>query len=207
MSDIERLIAAARARLLGRRILITHNPSKPQVGPAWFHSDNVMQDIIFNGNKVGEVRRGDPQFSLKVSEMIGKSIRESRRAASPFLKGTTEKGFATGGFVHAPVKGKDEIAAWLTGEWSEPMSYNYGGQRAYIFTDEGQRTFLKIRDNAKSLIAKTGAATMGKLTAGFVGSDWDHMACIDRMVELNELREIKNSLSGAGQHRIFIAPL
>lgn len=269
MSKLEDLIARTRARVLGRRILITHNPSKPRVGPFWSHSDNLMQcicdkampsgcncsggaffkpkvgdviyegrkigectdikfrypemqDIIFNGRKIGEVDKNAPNFSLKVASMIGKSIRESRREASPFLKGTTHKGsfgipmpdggrrspgFATGGFVHGPLKGKDEVAAWLTGEWEKPMSYNYREQRPNIFTDDGQRMFLKVRDNAKALLAKSGAATMEKLVSELSGDSWHHMACVDRLVELNELREVHNSLSSAGQHRLFIAPL
>ena len=32
------------------------------------------------------------------------------------------------------------------------MSYEYSKQRAFVFTDEGQRCFLAVRDNAKALI-------------------------------------------------------
>jgi hypothetical protein len=86
------------------------------------------------------------------------------------------------------------------------MSYNYQTQRQKIFTEEGQRMFLAIRDRAKELLAMSGAVMSGNLMIGS-GNSWDMIACQDRLVELGELVEIPNPVSGAGQYRIFIAPL
>lgn len=83
------------------------------------------------------------------------------------------------------------------------MRYDYRTQRSHIFTESGQIMFLKIRDNAKALIAKSGAAPCEKIIAECTGCSWDMMACVDRLVELGEILEIPNTLSGAGQHRIF----
>ena len=85
------------------------------------------------------------------------------------------------------------------------MSYSYEANKAGIFTESGQRMFLAVRDKAKELLAASEAVTSGKLMVG-TGDTWSMLACIDRLVELGELVEIPNPISGAGQHRIFIAP-
>lgn len=58
------------------------------------------------------------------------------------------------------------------------MSYRYEEQKPELFTDEGQRTL-----------------------AGETGSIWFHMACVDRLVEIGDLREVPTN--GWAQHRIF----
>lgn len=86
------------------------------------------------------------------------------------------------------------------------MPYSYEAQRANLFTEEGQRMFLKIRDAAKELIAKAGVVRMDKLMGQAGGGDsWDMLACADRLVELGELVEIPNTVCRAGQHRIFVS--
>lgn len=85
------------------------------------------------------------------------------------------------------------------------MSYSYAEYRPYVFTEDGQTTFLKIRDKTKALIKQAGVARCDKMTADCIGLNWDHLACVDRLVELKEIHEIPNTMSGAGQHRIFIA--
>lgn len=84
------------------------------------------------------------------------------------------------------------------------MSYDYATQRPNVFTEDGQVMFLKIRDNAKRLIAIAGAATAGRMMNGCTGDSWNMLACVDRLVELREIFEVPNTLSRAGQHRIFI---
>lgn len=83
------------------------------------------------------------------------------------------------------------------------MSYSYQSEKDWLFTDDGQRMFLKIRDNVQQLLRKAGAVQMGKAIAGITGSSWNMLACVDRMVELGELREITNG-DTAGQHRVFV---
>jgi hypothetical protein len=84
------------------------------------------------------------------------------------------------------------------------MSYSYEKMRSNVFTEDGKVMFLKIRDNAKALLAKAGAATASKIMGGVTGDSWTMMACIDRLVELRELREVPNPESSWGQHRIFV---
>jgi hypothetical protein len=83
---------------------------------------------------------------------------------------------------------------------------DYTTERPSLFNDGGQRRFIRIRDRAKALMEKTGAATMGSLIAGETGSVWELMACVDRMVEIGDIIEIPNTYSTAGQHRIFVLP-
>lgn len=83
--------------------------------------------------------------------------------------------------------------------------YDYAKQRAVVFTDDGQRMFLKIRDKTLSILKTSGAITLEKAMSGAQGGDsWDMIACVDRMVELGELVEIANPVFKAGQHRIFM---
>lgn len=57
--------------------------------------------------------------------------------------------------------------------------YLYEEQRPSLFTDEGQRQFLKIRDNVKLLLEKAGAFRMQEALRGCTGSSWEHLACVD----------------------------
>jgi hypothetical protein len=81
--------------------------------------------------------------------------------------------------------------------------YNYETEKSKIFTDEGQRLFLAIRDKVKTLLNNSGAARMQEIISGNCGNSWLMLACVDRLVELNEIKEI--SQNTAGQYRVFIA--
>ena len=83
-------------------------------------------------------------------------------------------------------------------------AYSYQTQRHWVFTENGQVMFLKIRDEAKRLLDQSGAVMSGKLLIGS-GDVWNMLACIDRLVELKELIELPQERC-AGQHRVFIGP-
>lgn len=87
------------------------------------------------------------------------------------------------------------------------MSYDYKTQRKELFDDEGQRLFLAVRDQVKYMLDTSGAITMGcamQLPKGIGAADsWSLMACVDRMVELKEIREIPQERC-AGQNRVFV---
>jgi len=80
--------------------------------------------------------------------------------------------------------------------------YNYETEKAWIFTDEGSRQFLRIRDHVHKLLDEAGAVSMEKARARESGDNWKSMACVDRMVELKEIREVPREDYPA-QHRIF----
>jgi hypothetical protein len=83
------------------------------------------------------------------------------------------------------------------------MSYKYEDHRANIFTENGQVMFLKIRDRAHALIETAGAARLSNIISGVCGDSWDMLACVDRLVELGEIREI-TSEDVRGQDRVFV---
>lgn len=85
------------------------------------------------------------------------------------------------------------------------VSYNYETQRKEVFTESGQVTFLKIRDNVQELLKLAGAFQMIKAWECVGGDTWTMIACVDRLVELGELTEI-NPGKYLGQYRIFIKP-
>lgn len=78
--------------------------------------------------------------------------------------------------------------------------YSYEEQKPRIFTEEGQRAFLAIRDNAHKLLALAGAFRTQEAVGAIGGSSWVQLACIDRLVELGEIREITEP-GVAGQYR------
>ena len=82
--------------------------------------------------------------------------------------------------------------------------YNYQIQRENIFTEKGQVMFLKIRDNVDHLLSEAGAVRMVEaISACEKGECWDMLACVDRMVELEEIGEITND-SVCSQYRVFV---
>lgn len=83
------------------------------------------------------------------------------------------------------------------------MSYDYKTQKQKIFTEEGQRAFLKVRDKAHSLLKEAGAFKMWPLLNCISGDTWFSMALVQRMVELGEIREITGP-DVFGQDRVFV---
>ena len=85
--------------------------------------------------------------------------------------------------------------------------YVYEQQRDTLFTDAGQRILLGVRDQVRDMLATSGAVTMEKATKlprGVGAADtWELMACVDRLVELGELREISQPCRG--NDRVFVA--
>lgn len=86
------------------------------------------------------------------------------------------------------------------------MGYNYQEHRALVFSEEGQRMFLSIRDKANRLLKDAGAARMQEIISGQCGDSWAMLACVDRLVELGELRELTALTPGytPGQYRVFV---
>lgn len=83
------------------------------------------------------------------------------------------------------------------------MPYDYIIERKCVFTEEGQVQFLRIRDRVNELLKMAGAVRMDCAISGETGSIWEMFACVDRLVELKELREL-TGIGVAGQYRVFI---
>mgnify|MGYP006059121727 FL=1 len=82
--------------------------------------------------------------------------------------------------------------------------YNYQNEKSKIFTEDGQETFLEIRDKVQQLLKQSGAVMMQNIINGITGNTWLHLACVDRLVELRTIREITKD-NVAGQYRVFVA--
>ncbi len=83
------------------------------------------------------------------------------------------------------------------------MSYNYETEKPWIFTDAGQRQFLKVRDFAFKTLKHAGAVSAGKLIDAAGGGDsFKMMACVDRLVELEDLRCVYSK--GAWQQQVYV---
>lgn len=86
------------------------------------------------------------------------------------------------------------------------MSYQYTAERSKLFTEEGQRDFLKVRDAAKALLEEAGAfRQMELLTRASLGGDsWFQIACVDRLVELGEIVELPRNCWT--QYKVYSSP-
>lgn len=82
------------------------------------------------------------------------------------------------------------------------IGYQYEVEKPKLFTDDGQRMLLKIRDTAFTLIELAGVVRFQEMTGGVSGDSWTMLACADRLVELGDLVEIPQE-NIAGQHRVF----
>lgn len=83
--------------------------------------------------------------------------------------------------------------------------YRYEEMKSRLFDDEGQRMFLKVRDFVHKTLATAGAIRMQEaMSAAGGGDSWAMLACVDRLVEMGEIREVSQS-GVAGQHRVFVA--
>ncbi len=87
--------------------------------------------------------------------------------------------------------------------------YEYSIERIGLFTDDGQRAFLRTRDHVQKCLEMSGAVSMGEAmsppgSGSSMGDTWGMMACVDRLVELGEIREIAYG-ECAGQYRIFVS--
>src|SRR5438270_855499 len=82
--------------------------------------------------------------------------------------------------------------------------YNYKEYKKEVFTEEGQEMFLSIRDRVHNILQQSGAITMAKAIYGESGDNWKMLACVDRLVELGEIKEISSDDVWA-QNRVFIS--
>ena len=83
--------------------------------------------------------------------------------------------------------------------------YDYATERETLFTDDGQKGFLKIRDRVHFLLEQAGAFTTGKAIQSMSGSSWFMLACLDRLVELGEIRKV--SSDGWSQYHVYTGPI
>lgn len=78
------------------------------------------------------------------------------------------------------------------------MSYEYQKERPYLFTEQGQLDFLKVRDAAHELLKIAGAFRQSEVLSrsGITGNSWQMVACVDRLVELGEVEVVPRDCWG-----------
>lgn len=82
------------------------------------------------------------------------------------------------------------------------MPYSYEIEKPWLFTDDGQREFLKIRDRLRELTDLAGACSVYALLCKSSGESWKLLACIDRLIEIKEAQYLRTE--GSFQNRILI---
>lgn len=82
--------------------------------------------------------------------------------------------------------------------------YNYQKQRPELFTESGVEMLIKIRENVRVCIAKSGAVRATEAWCRVTGDMWTMAAALDYLVEIKVIREITDS-STWGQYRVFVA--
>jgi hypothetical protein len=81
------------------------------------------------------------------------------------------------------------------------MVYDYQTERPKLFTEEGMRILIHVRDAAKKLLAESGAFKAGKVFAS--GDGWTSHAALDYLVEIGEIRRIEQGGYTAGQDEVY----
>ena len=84
------------------------------------------------------------------------------------------------------------------------MMYEYSTERAKLFTEEGQVMFLKIRDNVQRLLKEAGAVRAQEALGNVCGDGWTMLACLDRLVELREIRRVERAHHVNAQDEIYV---
>ena len=82
------------------------------------------------------------------------------------------------------------------------MSYDYTTERPRVFTEEGQVSLIRIRDNMMRHCRESGAIDFDHATKDCHASDsWLVLACLDRLVEMGEFECIWDK--AMSQNRIY----
>lgn len=84
------------------------------------------------------------------------------------------------------------------------MSYVYQEIRPKLFTEDGVRILLQVRETVSRLLPLAGAARAMEIWSGMTDDTWMLLAALDYLVELGDIIEITGE-GIAAQHRIFIA--
>jgi hypothetical protein len=85
------------------------------------------------------------------------------------------------------------------------MPYSYAEMKDSLFTPDGTRCLLAVRDSAFRMLKASGAFVCWAVLRDTAGDDWVRLACLDYLTELGEIREVPLTPPPAGQDRLFLA--
>ncbi len=84
------------------------------------------------------------------------------------------------------------------------MSYSYEEEKPWVFTDDGQRQLLKMRDWVLATLKTAGAFRVDKAMSVVSTPDsFKILALVDRLVEIGDIIELRHQ-SGFAQHRVYV---
>jgi hypothetical protein len=83
------------------------------------------------------------------------------------------------------------------------MAYEYTQERTFVFTEDGIKMLLAIRDKSRELLKIAGAFREQEAIACVSGDSWHILACVDYLVERGEIRRV--CANGARQHNVYVA--
>jgi hypothetical protein len=83
--------------------------------------------------------------------------------------------------------------------------YNYNEQKAELLTTSGFNAYVQVKANAEKLLKESGAFKLHNVIQGVsgAGSSWTLLACVDKLVENKEIKEIPIP-DRMAQDRIFV---
>ena len=82
------------------------------------------------------------------------------------------------------------------------MAYKYEVERKALFSEEGVKMLLKVRDNVDRLLKYSGAFECGYAMSNVGGDSWQHLAALDYLCEIGVLKKVYDQ--GRGQDQVFV---
>lgn len=82
--------------------------------------------------------------------------------------------------------------------------YDYQKERPSLFTEEGVKMLLKVRDRVAYLLGVAGAARHAEIMHQICGDTYMQLACLDYLVEQKEL--VKLRADGWAQFQVYASP-
>jgi hypothetical protein len=84
------------------------------------------------------------------------------------------------------------------------LKYDYLEIKPQLFEEHNQKQFLRVRDWINKSLDKTGAFQLQRATEQNYGDCWITIASIDRLQEIGEIKEVKQTENVLYSERIFI---
>lgn len=84
------------------------------------------------------------------------------------------------------------------------MTYSYDIEKENLFTPNGIKLLLKIRDTINQLLDDAGAFMIDKVVQHHTGDTFQMLACIDYLEEIGEIRRTCMCSAGITQIHVYI---
>lgn len=84
------------------------------------------------------------------------------------------------------------------------MGYDYKAEQPKLFTQDGIKVLLQVRDRTQMLLKSAGAFRELEALTGIGGDSWLLMACLDWLIE--EGRIVRLARDCWSQYNVYAAP-